>query len=116
MKNTGKIHKSLRKIPLGGNNVRRKPIRGLLFVFFFFPFILSAQLLTPDATQNIENYLNSEVSKEISVGKIRIDSTKIAGNELHLFINGNFSNFPFRNHNAAKFKIEMMFRQEGLLA
>lgn len=37
MKNTGKIHKSLRKIPLGGNNVRRKPIRGLLFVFFFFP-------------------------------------------------------------------------------
>ena len=59
MKNTGKIHKSLRKIPLGGNNVRRKPIRGLLFVFFCFPFILSAQLLTPDATQNIENYLNS---------------------------------------------------------
>ena len=107
MKNTGKIHKSLRKIPLGGNNVRRKPIRGLLFVFFFFPFILSAQLLTPDATQNIENYLNSEVSKEISVGKIRIDSTKIAGNELHLFINGNFSNFPFRNHNAAKFNLEI---------
>lgn len=93
MKNTGKIHKSLRKIPLGGNNVRRKPIRGLLFVFFFFPFILSAQFLTPDATQNIENYLVSERK----IGKISV-------NEKVQFISCNFSavNADFPNGNLGR--------------
>ena len=97
-----------KKVEIPSKNPPFRGLGGLFFLFLFFPFILSAQLLTPDATQNIENYLNSEVSKEISVGKIRIDSTKIAGNELHLFINGNFSNFPFRNHNVGKFKLEII--------
>ncbi len=75
---------------------------GILCLFFFFP-IISAKLLTPEATINIENYLNKEVRKEISVGKICIDSAKIESNELQLYANWNLSNFPFRNNNVKQF-------------
>ncbi len=65
--------------------------------------IISAQQLMSDYQTSISNYLNDETAKEISVGKIRIDSTKIVGKELHLFVNWNFSNFPFREKNVSEF-------------
>ena len=81
---------------------------GLGVLFLLFSLSLSAQTLSPDVSLAVENYLTSEVSKEISVGKIRIDSTKISGGELQIFLNENFSNFPFRNHNVGKFKLEII--------
>lgn len=81
---------------------------GLGVLFLLFSLSLSAQTLSPDVSLAVENYLTSEVSKEISVGKIRLDSTKISGGELQIFLNENFSNFPFRNHNVGKFKLEII--------
>lgn len=64
---------------------------------------ISAQILTPEVTSNIEKQLNAEVNKEISAGKIKIDSTKIVKKEVRLFVNGNFSNYPFRKENVSNF-------------
>ncbi|MFV0392672.1 MAG: xanthan lyase [Paludibacteraceae bacterium] len=75
----------------------------LLFVGIFLQQI-TAQLLTTDEISKIDNYLTSEVSREISVGKIELDSAKIEGKRLFLFVNDNFSNFPFREENVLKFK------------
>ena len=80
------------------------PFRGLGVLFLLlFPFIVSAQLLSSEVKADIEIFLNQEVSKEIAVGKISIDSTRVEGKELHLFVNGQFSNFPFRNNNVVHF-------------
>ncbi len=77
-------------------------VAGVFFVFLFSN-LLSAQTPAPDFKTSIGNYLDTETRKEIAVGRVQIDSSKITGNVLHLFANIHFYSFPFRKNNVRDF-------------
>ncbi|MDR3118462.1 MAG: xanthan lyase [Mediterranea sp.] len=58
-----------------------------------------SQIIPPDIQTGIGNYLTGYSRKEISVGKIAIDSVAIEGKTLLLFANINCSYIPFREEN-----------------
>ena len=58
-----------------------------------------AQELPPETLQEIGKFLDATARKEISVGRIAIDSVAIEGNTLQLFANMNCSYIPFREDN-----------------
>lgn len=74
----------------------------LLFAASFFSRTATAQNLSNEFCSQIENFLNETARKEISVGKICIDSTKTEGNRLIFFTNINCSYIPFRTDNVSK--------------
>ena len=60
---------------------------------------LCAQILSKDIQTKIGDYLTAVARKEISVGKIKIDSVAVEKKQLQLFANGNASYIPFREDN-----------------
>ena len=66
------------------------------------PQVGKAQVLSKDVQENIGNYLDNLACKEISVGRIKIDSVAVEGKTLQLFANTNWSYFPFREDNVAE--------------
>ena len=52
-------------------------MKKLLYLFIFYPLMLSAQTLEPEYKTAIGNYLTTVARKEISVGKIKIDSVAV---------------------------------------
>ncbi|WP_291529303.1 xanthan lyase [Bacteroides sp. UBA939] len=79
----------------------------LYFLFILFTASLipqqgGAQELPTDVRQEIEKLLYATARKEISVGRIRVDSVAIQGNTLQLFANMNLAYTPFREDNVAE--------------
>ena len=92
-----RIHKTYKKLHF------HSPFRGLgglLFILFLTSSsFLHAQLLSPDIQKEIGDYLTSFARKEISVGKIKIDSVAVEKKQLQLYANINASYIPFREDN-----------------
>lgn len=61
-----------------------------------------AQELPAETLREIGQFLDATARKEISVGRIAIDSVAITGNTLQLFANMNCSYIPFRETNVAE--------------
>ena len=66
------------------------------------PQIGGAQELPAETRQEIGQFLDNTARKEISVGRITIDSVAIEENTLKLFANMNCSYIPFRENNVAE--------------
>lgn len=82
-------------------NVRRYFLLSLLAASLF-PHTGGAQELPTDVRQEIGRFLDAAARKEISVGRISIDSVAVEGNTLQLFANMNCAYIPFREDNVAK--------------
>ena len=61
-----------------------------------------AQELPTDVRQEIGKFLDTTARKEVSVGRISIDSVAVEGNTLQLFANMNCAYIPFREDNVAE--------------
>lgn len=61
-----------------------------------------SQILSPEAQAAIGDYLTTFSKKEVSVGKIRIDSVAVEKETLLLFANMNCSYIPFREESVAE--------------
>lgn len=81
-------------------NVRRYFLLSLLAASLF-PHTGGAQELPTDVRQEIGRFLDAAARKEISVGRISIDSVAVEGNTLQLFANMNCAYIPFREDNVA---------------
>ena len=75
-------------------NVRRQFLLSLLAASLF-PQMGGAQELPTEVRQEIGSFLDATAKKEISVGRIKIDSVAIIGNTLQLFANMNCAYFFF---------------------
>ena len=82
-------------------NVRRFFLLSMLATSLF-PQTGGAQELPTDTRREIEGLLDATARKEISVGRIKIDSVAIVGNTLQLFTNMNCAYIPFREENVAE--------------
>lgn len=82
-------------------NVRRHFLLSLLAASLF-PHTGGAQELPTDVRQGIGRFLDAAARKEISVGRISIDSVAVEGNTLQLFANMNCAYIPFREDNVAE--------------
>ena len=82
-------------------NVRRKFLLSLLAASLF-PQWGGAQELPTDVRQEIGKFLDTTARKEVSVGRISIDSVAVEGNTLQLFANMNCAYIPFREDNVAE--------------
>lgn len=74
----------------------------LLLTAGLFPQAAATQELSKELRSQIGDFLNETARKEISVGKIHIDSVNTEGNDLILFTNINCSYIPFRTDNVSK--------------
>lgn len=82
-------------------NVRRCVLLNLLAASLF-PQMGGAQELPEGIRQEIGRFLDSVARKEVSVGRIRIDSVALSGNTLQLFANMNCAYIPFREENISE--------------
>ncbi len=82
-------------------NVRRQFLLSLLAASLF-PHWGGAQELPTDVRQAIGKFLDTTARKEVSVGRISIDSVAVEGNTLQLFANMNCAYIPFREDNVAE--------------
>ena len=82
-------------------NVRRQFLLSLLAASLF-PHAGGAQGLPTDVRQAIGKFLDITARKEVSVGRISIDSVAVEGNTLQLFANMNCAYIPFREDNVAE--------------
>ena len=82
-------------------NVRRQFLLSLLAASLF-PQWGGAQELPTDVRQEIGKFLDTTARKEVSVGRISIDSVAVEGNTLQLFANMNCAYIPFREDNVAE--------------
>ena len=77
--------------------------KGIIYIGIIFAGLLSeslcAQILSKEIQTKVGDYLNTVARKEISVGKIKIDSVAVEKKQLQLFANGNASYIPFREEN-----------------
>ncbi|MEG1004768.1 MAG: xanthan lyase [Bacteroides sp.] len=86
-----------------------KSIRTSLFALLIVSLLPQAamgQNVTPETCSAIGNAIDAIARKEISVGKIKIDSTHVTAKEVHLFANYNCSYIPFREEN-----VERIYRE-----
>ena len=79
-------------------NVRRYYLAGILAASLF-PQVGNAQGLTEEVRTEIGRLLDSVARKEVSIGRITIDSVAADGKALQLFANINCSYIPFREDN-----------------
>ena len=82
-------------------NVRRQFLLSLLAASLF-PHAGGAQGLPTDVRRAIGKFLDTTARKEVSVGRISIDSVAVEGNTLQLFANMNCAYIPFREDNVAE--------------
>ena len=68
------------------------------------PQLGGAQELPAETRREIGKFLDTTARKEISIGRITIDSVAIEGSTLQLFANMNCSYIPFREANVAEIK------------
>ena len=73
-----------------------------LFAASLLPQAGSAQELSMDIRQHIGKYLDDIARKEVSIGRIQIDSIAVSGKTLQLFANMNCAYIPFREDNVAE--------------
>ena len=73
----------------------------LLLAASLSPLMGGAQELSDNTRQEIGRFLDSVARKEVSVGRIKIDSVAIDNGVLQLFANMNCSYIPFRESNVA---------------
>ena len=66
------------------------------------PQLGGAQELPAETRREIGKFLDTTARKEISIGRITIDSVAIEGSTLQLFANMNCSYIPFREANVAE--------------
>lgn len=66
------------------------------------PQLGGAQEFPTDVRQEIGKLLDATARKEVSIGRIKIDSVAIEGKSLQLFANMNCSYIPFREDNVAE--------------
>ena len=79
-----------------------KPIRFSLIALLaagLFPQTAAAQDLSQEVRTAIGRLLDATARKEVSIGKINIDSVALEGKTLTLFANMNASYIPFRENN-----------------
>ena len=79
-----------------------KPIRTSLILLLaagLFPQAAAAQDLPKDLRSQVGELLNETARKEVSIGKILIDSISMEKNEPIFFANMNCSYIPFRENN-----------------
>lgn len=81
-------------------NVRRLFLLCLLATSLL-PQTGGAQELPTETRQEIGRFLDATARKEISVGRIKIDSVAVEGTTLQLFANMNCAYIPFREDNVA---------------
>lgn len=72
--------------------------------------VAMSQILSPEVQTGIGDYLTAFSRKEISVGKIKIDSAHVEGKTLLLFANMNCSYIPFREDN-----VKEIYKEVGAL-
>lgn len=85
-------------------------IVALLTICCLSPQAAMSQLLTPETQAAIGDYLTTFSCKEISVGKIKVDSVAVNGKVLQLFANMNCSYIPFREEN-----VKEIYKEVGAL-
>ncbi len=73
--------------------------RSTLLAASLFPLAGIAQDLPTDLRQEIGSYLDNVARREVSIGRIKIDSVATKGKTLQLFANINCSDIPFREDN-----------------
>ena len=73
--------------------------RSTLLAASLFPLAGIAQDLPTDLRQEIGSYLDNVARREVSIGRIKIDSVATQGKTLQLFANINCSYIPFREDN-----------------
>lgn len=81
-----------------------KPIRFSLIALLaagLFPQTAAAQDLSAEVRASIGRLLDATARKEVSIGKINIDSVALDGKTLTLFANINCSYIPFREDNVS---------------
>lgn len=87
-------------------NIKTALLSGLLAAFLI-PQTGNAQALPADVLRQLEQLLDAEARREVSVGAIRIDSVATTGNTLQLFANDNCSYIPFREENVKRIYQDM---------
>lgn len=87
-------------------NIQTALLSGLLAAFLI-PQAGNAQELPADVLRQVEQLLDAEARREVSVGAIRIDSVATTGNTLQLFANDNCSYIPFREENVKRIYQDM---------
>ena len=70
-----------------------------LLALLLFPLKGGAQELSQEVREAINKYLDTEIHKEICVGKIKVDSVAIGKKTIELFANKNAADYPFRVDN-----------------
>ena len=73
-----------------------------LLALLLLPQVGSAQSLSPEVRAEIGKYLDKVAKKEISVGRITIDSVAVEKKSVKLFANANCADIPFRKDNVAE--------------
>ena len=63
---------------------------------------LHAQEISTDVRQQMSQILDEIAAREVSIGRIKIDSVAAEGKTLKLFANMNCSYIPFREGNVAE--------------
>ena len=80
----------------------KRQIKYALLAAALLPQISNAQELSADVRQKIGDLLDNVALKEISVGRVKIDSVAVEGKTLQLFANMNCAYIPFREDNVAE--------------
>lgn len=69
---------------------------------FMLPASVDAQELTDETRRKIGDLLDSYADKEITVGRVRIDSVAVDKKTLQLFANSNAGDIPYRKENVTE--------------
>ena len=80
----------------------KRQVKYALLAAALLPQISNAQELSADVRQKIGDLLDNVALKEISVGRVKIDSVAVEGKTLQLFANMNCAYIPFREDNVAE--------------
>ena len=80
----------------------KRQVKYALLAAALLPQISNAQELSADVRQKIGELLDNVALKEISVGRVKIDSVAVEGKTLQLFANMNCAYIPFREDNVAE--------------
>ena len=80
----------------------KRQVKYVLLAAALLPQISNAQELSADIRQKIGDLLDNVALKEISVGRVKIDSVAVEGKTLQLFANMNCAYIPFREDNVAE--------------
>ena len=87
---------------LGGLYYQTMKKNIFIILFSVGILLLSAQNPSSDIKTGIGNYLNTVAKKEISVGKVKVDSVIFGDKQISVYANENASYIPFRKENVVQ--------------